>query len=140
MAKRMNFTEAQRQSAFDCYAQYLMRYTVDGILIQEAFEHLRQQGRIYYCQNCLFCHTDQIYFDVDHLVPDRSFRLWGKHPHARDPVNMIILCKSRQKGDLGCNQSKGANNNVPKRRGLAFTHPNDDMNCYPVMQRPFIWT
>ena len=111
-----------------------------GIFIAAAYEKLQQSGLIYYCENCLFCHTDRQFFDVDHLIPDQKFRSWGKHTDAGHSVNMMILCKSRQRGDLGCNQCKGANFYVPRNRGLAFTHRELDMNCFPLRVRPFDWT
>ena len=77
---------------------------------------------------------------IDHLVADRNFRIWGDHASARYPGNMIILCKSLQIGDLGCNQSKSANDYVPRARGLAYTREAIDMNCFPVKDRPFPWT
>ena len=83
-----------------------------------------------------FCHTEQRFFDVDHLVPDRSFRLWGIHSEARNPINMVILCKSGQLGDLGCNQSKGSRSFVPDKRGLAYSRRDLDLNCSPLTDRP----
>lgn len=53
---------------------------------------------------------------------------------------MMILCKSRQKGDYGCNQSKGARLYVPRQRGLAYKLRAIDMNCYPLKDWPFTWT
>jgi hypothetical protein len=140
MAKRVNFTEGQRQSAFTHNAAWLRDHKVDGIDIAQNAESLRAAGCVYYCENCLFCHDEQQYFDVDHLVPDQNFKLWGKHLDARAPENMVILCKSLVRGDLGCNQSKWANQRVPRQRGLAYTRSNLDMNCYPVNDRPFEWT
>lgn len=136
---RQNFTKAQRDSAFAANAAWLQRHRVDGVQIIESCESYRQAGQIYYCENCLFCHTDREYFDVDHLVPDRSFRMWEKHADARQPINMIILCKSRVRGDYGCNQSKGSSTLVPQHRGLAFTRADLDMNYVPVHERPFDW-
>jgi hypothetical protein len=140
MPQRQNFTETQRMSALQHNALWLSRHRVTGVYIATAYENLQNSGLIYYCENCLFCHTDRQFFDVDHLVPDKKFRIWGNHTEARDPVNMMILCKSRQRGDLGCNQCKGARLFVPKNRGLAFTHSGVDMNCFPVRERPFDWT
>jgi hypothetical protein len=139
MAKRQNFSPVQRRSAFEANAQWLRDHRVTGVEIMEAFQALRQAGEIYYCENCLFSHTSQRYFDVDHLVPDRSFRLWGKHEEAREAINMVILCKSLGEGDLGCNQSKGSKNYVPSYRGLAFSKQDIDMNYVPVHERPFDW-
>jgi hypothetical protein len=139
-ATRQNFTKLQRDSAFDRNREWLQKSRVDGIEIALNYEHLRTQGKIIYCENCLFCHEDEAFFDVDHLVPDKKFLLWGKHAEARAPVNMIILCKSQVKGDLGCNQSKWMNDYVPPMRGLAWTRCLIDMNCYPIKSRPFIWT
>lgn len=137
---RMNFTSAQKDSAFAANAEWLRRHRVDGIEIAESFQSFRMAGQIYYCENCLFCQTDRSFFDVDHLVPDRSFRLWQKHEDARQPINMIILCKSSLRGDLGCNQSKGARTLVPDHRGLAFRYRDLDMNYIPVHERPFDWS
>lgn len=140
MSERMNFREPQRESAYAQNALWLQNHRVDGIEISLEYEDLREQGRIYYCENCMFCHSDRKYFDVDHLVPDKRFKDWAKHEDAREAVNMVILCKSLQAGDLGCNQSKSANLYVPRGRGLAFTRPADDMNCCPTTDRPFPWT
>jgi hypothetical protein len=140
MATRQNFSDAQRQSAFTCNSLWLKEHTVSGIEILPQFEGFRQAGLVIYCENCLFCHTDRQYFDVDHLVPDQKFRIWGKHPEARVPENMMILCKSVKEGDLGCNQCKGSGERVPRHRGLAFTNSSIDMNSVPVHDRPFIWT
>lgn len=137
MTNRQNFSKPQRDSAFAANAEWLRDHRVDGVDLSLEYESLRRQGTVYYCENCLFCHTDPAYFDVDHLVADRSFRLWGKHADGRSAVNMVILCKSRRRGDLGCNQCKGAKMFVPTNRGLAITHPELDMNCVPVRERPF---
>jgi hypothetical protein len=139
MATRQNFSGVQRRSAFEANAEWLQRHRVSGVEIAEPFRALHAAGKIYYCENCLFCHTERKFFDVDHLVPDRSFREWGKHSDARETINMVILCKSRIQGDLGCNQSKGSRNYVPSYRGLAFTHQEIDMNYVPVHERPFDW-
>ena len=138
--KRMNFTPAQKDSAFAANAAWLRRHRVDGVEIAESYQSYRIAGQLYYCENCLFCHTDRNFFDVDHLVPDRSFRIWEKHSDARQPINMLILCKSNVQGDYGCNQSKGARNLVPNHRGLAFRHRDLDMNYVPVQERPFDWS
>jgi len=137
MGTRQNFTEAQRDSAFRMNALWLRDHSVTGVDLAMAFEPLRRRGAVHYCENCLFSRTDRKYFDIDHLVPDRSFRVWKKHSDARNPVNMVVLCKSVLRGDLGCNQSKGAGLFVPRQRGLAFSHPELDMNCFPVRERPF---
>jgi hypothetical protein len=139
MATRMNFSEPQRLSAFDANAGWLRAHRVDGVELSLEFAPLRAQGLVYYCENCLFCHTAKAYFDVDHMVSDSSFKAWGKHEDGRNPMNMVILCKSLQRGDLGCNQSKGAGQFVPKARGLAVTHPERDMNCIPFAERPKIY-
>ncbi len=140
MANRQNFSSVQRQSAFEANAEWLRDHRVDGIEIEERYRHLRQSGGIHYCENCLFCHTDQSFFDVDHLVPDRSFRLWGVHTDARSAINMVILCKSVRAGDYGCNQSKGSRHHVPVNRGLAFSRHHLDMNYVPLVDRPFEWS
>ena len=136
MANRQNFSPAQRQSAFEANAHWLRDHRVDGVELALNFDPLRKQGLVYYCENCLFCHTDRAFFDVDHLVSDRNFRIWWKHIEARDPINMVILCKSRERGDLGCNQSKGAKMFVPAERGLAYSRRDLDMNCIPLHDRP----
>jgi hypothetical protein len=137
MAVRQNFSGTQRESAFRANAEWLRDHRVTGVELALAFESLRRQAKVQYCENCLFCHTDRAYFDIDHLVSDRSFRLWEKHAEARSAVNMVVLCKSRVLGDLGCNQSKGSRLFVPRERGLAFSRPDIDMNCFPVRERPF---
>jgi len=140
MPNRNNFKTRQKESALRENAQWLKSHRVDGISIAMAFEDLQRTGGIYYCENCLFCHSETAYFDVDHLVPDKVFRDWGKHNQSTAAVNMMILCKSLQKGDLGCNQSKGGKLYVPTRRGLAYTLRDLDMNCTPLKDRPFLWT
>jgi hypothetical protein len=107
MATRQNFSEQQRQSAFAANAMWLRDHRVTGVELALAFEPLRHRAQVYYCENCLFCHSDQAYFDIDHLVPDRSFRIWQKHVDARDPINMVVLCKSTERGERGCNESRG---------------------------------
>jgi hypothetical protein len=140
MATRQNFSVPQRDSAFQANSDWLRHHKVSGVDLALAFDPLRKLGQVYYCENCLFCHTDRAYFDVDHLVSDRSFRVWGRHEEARYAGNMVILCKSRERGDLGCNQSKGARMLVPAGRGLAYTRADLDMNCFPVRERPKDWT
>lgn len=140
MSSRNNFSKPQRDTALRENARWLQSHRVDGICIALAFEELQRIGVIYYCENCLFCHTESAYFDVDHLVPDKVFRDWEKHSHSTAAVNMMILCKSLQRGNLGCNQSKGGKLYVPTRRGLAFTLRDLDMNCTPLKDRPFLWT
>jgi hypothetical protein len=140
MATRQNFSSMQRNSAFEANADWLRNHKVSGVDMALAFEPQRKLGQVYYCENCLFCHTDRAYFDVDHLVSDRNFRIWGRHEEARYAGNMVILCKSRERGDLGCNQSKGARMLVPKDRGLAYTRADLDMNCHPIRSRPKDWT
>lgn len=136
---RRNFTRAQRRSALECNAGWLRGHRVTGVEIALAFEPLRSAGLIYYCENCLFCHTDPQYFDLDHLVPDQTLRLWDAQQQSRIAMNMVILCKSRQEGDLGCNQSKGSGFGVPLNRGLAFSRREEDLNCFPVHARPLEW-
>jgi hypothetical protein len=136
MATRQNFSEQQRQSAFAANAMWLRDHRVTGVELALAFEPLRHRAQVYYCENCLFCHSDQAYFDIDHLVPDRSFRIWQKHVDARDPINMVVLCKSTERGERGCNQSKGANLFVPVERGLAYSRQDLDMNCFRLGERP----
>lgn len=140
MATRMNFDARQRESAFRENANWLRSRRVDGIELALAYEPLRLEGRVYWCENCGFCHTDQEWFDIDHFVPDREMREGPRHTDAALPENMAVLCKSRNEGDLGCNQSKGARLFVPRDRGLAITHPELDMNCIPVRERPFSLT
>lgn len=139
MTQRQNFRKPQRDSAMRENAQWLSRGRVDGVLISIGFENLLRVGGIYYCENCLFCHSDTGYFDVDHLVPDKVMRDWGRHDQSAVAVNMMILCKSRQEGNLGCNQSKGGKLYVPLNRGLAYTLRDLDMNCTPLRDRPFLW-
>ena len=137
MSRRQNFNDPQRQSAFEMNAQWLRDHRVTGVELALAFEPLRRRGLVYYCENCLFCHSDQSYFDIDHLVPDRNFRIWQKHLDAREAINMVVLCKSLKRGDYGCNQSKGSRLFVPRGKGLAFSRADLDMNCFPVRERPF---
>jgi hypothetical protein len=134
---RLNFSDPQKQSALRENANWLASHRVDGIDLTLQASALLGTVPIYHCEHCLFCHTDAKYFDVDHFVPDRVFRTSGRTQSSVIPENMAVLCKSSARGDLGCNQSKGANLWVPKARGLAFTKPDLDMNCYPVRARPF---
>ena len=137
MATRQNFSPEQRASALLENRNWLRDHKVDGVQLTPNGEALRRQGLVYYCENCLFCSTDVARFDVDHFVPDRTFRLYGRHEEARFAVNMAVLCKSREAGELGCNQTKGARLWVPHGRGLAYTRKDEDLNWTPVGDRPF---
>ena len=137
MATRQNFTEEQKDSARRTNASWLQSRKVEGIELALAYEPLRLQGLVYWCENCGFCHTDRTWFDVDHFVPDRHWREWGIHADGRLAVNMAVLCKSKVAGDLSCNQSKGGRLYVPRNRGLAYTHRDIDMNWVPLEDRPF---
>ena len=136
---RVNFTGAQRTSALAANARWLKDHKVDGIEMIVSLEQLRQAGVVYYCENCLFCHTNVQYFDVDHVVADSLLLAWGRQSRSGMPENMAVLCKSVSKGDFGCNQTKSARIYVPVGRGLAFSHPELDMNCVPIADRPFTW-
>ena len=140
MATRRNFSPTQKDSALKANAEWLQKHKVDGVQLILAAEPLRAAGQVYYCENCLFCSTDRSHFDVDHLVADRNFRVWGRHDEARMAVNMMILCKSTRQNDLGCNQTKGARLWVPHGRGLAYTRADLDLNWTPVRERPFPFT
>ncbi|WPP49120.1 hypothetical protein [Catalinimonas niigatensis] len=129
---RQNFSQAQKDQAFHYNALSLCKGE-DGIEIAESYRHLI--GHIYFCENCLFCHTDRRYFNVDHLAPDRLLRGTGR-PSAI-AINAVLLCTSLQRGDGGCNQAKGAKPFVPVTRGLAYTHREEDMNYIPLQERPF---
>ena len=140
MATRQNFSGTQRDSAFRANAEWLQKHKVDGVQLVMAAEPLRALGQVYHCENCGFASTDRAHFDVDHLVADRSFRLWGRHEEARSAINMVILCKSTAKNDLGCNQTKGSRLYVPHGRGLAYTRADLDLNWTPIRDRPFPFT
>ena len=139
-ATRQNFSLPQRDSAFQANAEWLQHHKVDGVQLTLAAEPLRRQGLVYFCENCMFCSTDRALFDVDHLVADRSFRMWGRHGEARAAITMTILCKSTARGEYGCNQAKGARLYVPHGRGLAYTRADLDLNWTPVRERPFPFT
>lgn len=142
MATRQNFTAPQRASAYEQNRLWLRDHRVDGVQLTPEGEAQRRLGRVLYCENCLFCSTDEERFDVDHFVPDKVFRDYGIHEEARRPVNMAVLCKSRRghRGELGCNQTKGARLWVPHGRGLAWTRRDEDLNWTPVRERPFPFT
>jgi hypothetical protein len=136
---RLNFTPAQRASALLENANWLRSHRVDGVSLSLQAEALPASVRIYYCENCMFCHTDVEFFDVDHFVPDAVFRAAGRSSSSVIPENMAVLCKSRpgHKGERGCNQCKGGRLWVPAERGLAFTRQDLDLNCFPLRLRPF---
>ena len=74
------------------------------------------------------------------LLRTKTFKDWNRHEQGRVAINMVVLCKSRREGDLGCNQSKGSKLFVPRDRGLAFTRADQDRNCVPLSERPFVWS
>lgn len=137
MATRLEFTQAQKDSALEQNALWLRGHRVDGISLTLQAEALPPTLPIYYCENCMFCHTDRTRFDVDHFVPDLVFRSGGRTSSSVIPENMAVLCKSQRGGELGCNQCKGGRLWVPAERGLAFTRQDIDMNCFPLRLRPF---
>ena len=67
---RKNFTPTQKEGAYYYNGLWLKDHDVDGVFIALSYEELRKKGQVYYCENCLFCHSDHKYFNVDHLVPD----------------------------------------------------------------------
>lgn len=107
--------------------------SVTGIMIDERYQDDKRAGRIFYCENCKFCHTDRKYFDIDHLVPDAEMRGSGRPSNI--PLNAIVLCKSYEKGARGCNQTKGARLYPPPNAGLARTRPELDLNYMPMHLR-----
>lgn len=130
---RDNFSTDQRDEVFKWNARRNIG-TVDGIMIQMANEADQKAGRVIWCENCKFCHTDRRYFDIDHLVPDRHFRDGTRGP-SNVIINAIVLCKSLKRGDRGCNQSKGSRYWPPPGAGLAHTNRDIDMNCMPLHLR-----
>ncbi len=104
--------------------------TVDGVWIIESQQAARMRGEIYYCENCKFCHTEEAFFEVDHLVADKAFR--GTTSASNVLMNAAVLCTSIAKGDRGCNQSKGAREAPLPGAGLAYSRPGLDMNCAPL--------
>jgi len=137
MSSRLNFSSPQKASALRENANWLRTRGVSGVELTLHAAAVVDKVPIYYCENCHFCHTDAELFDVDHFVPDKHFRLGGRVQSSVIPENMAILCKSTARGDLGCNQSKGARLWVPRGRGLAVTRPDLDLNCCPLRDRPF---
>lgn len=129
---RQNFSKAMRDEIFKWNATDLIGH-VSGIRIDDRHQEDKRKGRIYYCENCKFCHTDKMYFDVDHLVPDKQFRGTGKRSNVW--FNAIVLCKSYEKGARGCNQTKGGRNWPPPGAGLARSRPELDMNYADMIER-----
>lgn len=130
---RDNFTDrALRDEIFKWNARDLIR-GVDGVEIQEANQADRLAGRVYYCENCKFAHTDRKYFQIDHLVPDKQFRGTGRKSNIWQ--NAIILCGSVGPKTYGCNQTKQDKNWPPPYAGLARTLPDVDMNWMPMHLR-----
>ena len=130
--ERRNFSAGQRDDAFRFNAMENIG-TVDGVMKDERFIAAFEAGQVFYCVACKFCHTDRAHFDVDHLVPDREFRLSANRSDVA--ANMDVLCKSGARGERGCNQVKGAKLWVPGGAGLAHTRPDIDMNCMPLHLR-----
>ncbi len=122
---RQNFSRTTRDDAFLWNARANIG-VIDGIAIEEQYMPQKEAGLIYWCENCKFCHTDRMYFDVDHLVPDRQMR--GSSNAANTAINAVILCKSYEAGARGCNQAKGARLWPPPGAGLAYTRRELDMN------------
>ena len=134
MARKGDFKKRSRESAL--LANRLSNTgSIAGIWIATAYEGLQSQGLIYYCENCKFCHTDRKYFDVDHLVPLAEFNATNSPNAPNIALNMVVLCKSLEKGDYGCNQRKGSQLEVPGGSGLAITYADIDMNCMPFHLR-----
>ncbi|MFT6169841.1 MAG: hypothetical protein ACJAR9_001965 [Celeribacter sp.] len=129
---RQNFPKPLRDEIFKYNAADLIGY-VSGIRIDERHQADKRLGRIYYCENCKFCHTDKMYFDIDHLVPDKQFHGTGRPSNGW--INAIVLCKSYEKGARGCNQTKGSRNWPPPNAGLARTRPELDMNYAAMIER-----
>ncbi|MGB3245118.1 MAG: hypothetical protein WBB25_11325 [Sulfitobacter sp.] len=129
---RQNFSPAMRGEVFRWNAIAVIG-RIDGVNIDEQQQDARKQGLIYYCENCKFCHTDRMYFDVDHLVPDVQFRGTGRPSNS--PINAVVLCKSYESGARGCNQTKGGRNWPPPGAGLAITRKELDMNWTPIHLR-----
>ena len=130
---RDNFYHFQRDDVFKANAQRNIG-NVDGIWVQEANIPDQEKGRVIWCENCKFCHTDRAYFDIDHLVPDKQFRDGTRGP-SNVIINAIVLCKSLKTGDRGCNQTKGSRIFPPPLTGLAYSRKDEDMNCMPVHLR-----
>jgi hypothetical protein len=107
--------------------------TVHGVWIIESQQAARMRGEIYYCENCKFCHTEEALFEVDHLVADKNFR--GTSSASNVLMNAAVLCTSIEKGDRGCNQSKGSRDAPLPGAGLAYSRPGLDMNCAPLNSR-----
>jgi hypothetical protein len=132
MTTRQNFSDPMRDEIFKWNACDLIHH-VSGIEIVEKHIPDQKAGRIYFCENCKFCHTDRMYFDIDHLVPDKHFRGTGRLSNI--PLNGIVLCKSYEKGARGCNQTKGSRYWPPPNAGLARTRKDLDMNWMPMHLR-----
>lgn len=128
---RQEFSKTLKDLTFENNARDLIR-GVSGVNINETSQADRLAGRVYYCENCKFCHTDRMYFDIDHLVPDAQMR--GSGP-SNVWHNAIVLCKSYEAGARGCNQTKGGRNWPPPNAGLARTRPELDLNWTPMRDR-----
>jgi hypothetical protein len=129
---RQNFSKAVRDEIYKWNASSLKSY-VSGVRIDDRHQEDKRNGLIYYCENCKFCHTDQAYFDIDHLVPDKHFRGTGNPSNVW--FNAIVLCKSYELGARGCNQTKGSRYWPPPGAGLARTRPELDMNYADMHER-----
>ncbi len=122
---RQEFSSVLRDEVFRWNATELIHH-ISGIMIDERHMADKHAGRIYFCENCKFCQTDKMYFDIDHLVPDKEFR--GSPNASNVALNAIVLCKSYESGARGCNQTKGARLYPPPDAGLARTRPELDLN------------
>ncbi|QHQ35085.1 hypothetical protein [Algicella marina] len=129
---RQNFTPKQRDEIFKWNAADLI-HSVSGIMIDERYIRHKEQGLVYFCENCKFCQIDRMYFDIDHLVPDVQLR--GTGHRSNIPLNAIVLCKSYETGARGCNQTKGGKLWPPPNAGLARTRPDLDLNYMDIHLR-----
>ncbi len=129
---RQNFSKILRDEVFKWNAATLMG-GVSGVRIDERYQKDREQGLMYYCENCKFCHTDKKYFDIDHLVPDKQMQGTGRPSNIWQ--NAIVLCKSYEAGTRGCNQTKGSANWPPPGVGLARSRRDLDLNYADMHER-----
>ncbi len=95
----------------------------------------------YICENCGFVHSNEKYFEIDHVLPcaqgGKANRFAPEDCDkllAEDAENIELLYRLGDNGMVlcfGCNRAKWAHPFVPKGRGYAFESPYREMDCNP---------